>query len=124
MIVHHGDHNRANNRRANLRLVTAARNARNLSRSSANTSGVTGVSWHKRKGEWQAKITFDGKQIHLGTYGADFDEAVQVRKRAEQILDFHANHGKTSDEIRAELLKLKPERTRRRAKSGWTAQRR
>ena len=48
-----------------------------------NTSGATGVSWHKNKGKWQAYLTINHKRIHLG-YHVKFDDAVKVRKDAEE----------------------------------------
>ena len=78
---------------ANLREVNHKENHRNRKRSVRNASGVTGVSWHKRTGKWQAFIRPDGKALHLGLF-ADFEEAVAVRKAAEIEYGFHANHGR------------------------------
>lgn len=52
---------------------------------STNTSGVTGVHWCEDRKLWEAEIGFRGKRYHLGRY-ADFDEAVKVRKAAEDKL--------------------------------------
>ncbi|MCD8190544.1 MAG: hypothetical protein LUD78_10055 [Clostridiales bacterium] len=48
----------------------------------SNTSGYKGVSWHKRQGKWQARITVKGKTIHLGYY-AKVEDAAKARARAE-----------------------------------------
>lgn len=48
-----------------------------------NTSGVKGV--YLIKGKWVAKIVFQKKQYYLGTF-TDFNEAVQARKDAEDII--------------------------------------
>ena len=48
-----------------------------------NTSGVTGVSWNRRKEEWESYITIDDKRKGLG-YFSNFDDAVAARKAAEE----------------------------------------
>ena len=54
----------------------------NQSISLANTSGVTGVGWHKTKGKWRAYIKVNYKQKDLGYYNS-FEEAKQARLQAE-----------------------------------------
>ena len=49
---------------------------------SNNTSGVRGVSWHKRIEKWQASIQFQGTKYHLGYYD-DISKAKEIRKTAE-----------------------------------------
>ena len=48
-----------------------------------NTSGVRGVSWHKKAGKWAVRIHVAGKAISLG-YTSDLEEAKQIRKEAEE----------------------------------------
>ena len=60
---------------------------------SDNTSGVTGVSWNKRRSKWEAYIRFQGKQIHLGLYDK-IEDATKARAQAEEkyfkpFLDSH-----------------------------------
>lgn len=50
---------------------------------SDNTSGYPGL--RAVKGKWQVRITFKKRVYYLGTY-ADKEEAIRVRKRAEQRL--------------------------------------
>lgn len=50
-----------------------------------NTSGYTGVSWHKGNSMWQARIMFQGKNYSLGYY-SDIKQAVIARKQAEEEL--------------------------------------
>lgn len=47
-----------------------------------NTSGVKGVSYHKRSGKWMAYITLAGKRRYLGLFGT-VEEAAQARRQAE-----------------------------------------
>lgn len=71
------------NRKSNLRITTHQGNAMNMSKSKANTSGVTGVYWHSQHQKWKAAIGYKRKQIHLG-YFDNFEDAVRVRKEAEE----------------------------------------
>ena len=78
---------------ANLREVNHKENHRNKKRYVKNTSGVTGVNWHKLANKWRAIIRLNGKTLHLGLF-VDFEEAVTVRKAAEIEHGYHANHGR------------------------------
>ena len=51
---------------------------------SNNTSGYSGVS--KKRGKWTAKITYEKVTYQLGTFKT-IEEAVDVRKKAEQLLN-------------------------------------
>lgn len=83
-VIDHINHQTADNRKANLRVVTMMQNAINRKTRSTNTSGCTGVCYHKGGGRkhWRAQITVDKKVIHLGAYET-YEEAVIVRKAAE-----------------------------------------
>lgn len=77
-----GKATRNDNRKSNLRIGTYSQNGMNRNVSSNNTSGVTGVTWHKGKQKWTAQITVNNKQISLGSFN-DFEDAVKARKEAE-----------------------------------------
>lgn len=64
--IDHEDTNRSNNRWDNLRTATNQLNQANARLSKNNTSGFKGVFWNHRLRKWQAKISVDGQQIHLG----------------------------------------------------------
>ena len=49
-----------------------------------NTSGCTGVSFHKVKGQWYARISFKGKSHSLG-YFDKMEDAIRARKKAEKM---------------------------------------
>jgi len=91
--IDHIDHNKSNNRIDNLRDTTPSVNGKNRSKSIANTSGVTGVYWRKDSCRWRAIICVDGVNIQLGTF-VSFSDAVDARKNAEILYNFHENHGK------------------------------
>lgn len=81
--IDHINHDTKNNRKSNLRIVTASQNNMNSSKRSDNISGVTGVSWHKGISKWRARINVDGNEIQLG-YFVEFEDAVRARKEAEE----------------------------------------
>lgn len=83
ILIDHINHDRLDNRKNNLRMVSYHQNAMNMKRKESNTSGVTGVSWDKEKRKWCATITYNYKTIFLGYY-SDFNEAVEAREQAEQ----------------------------------------
>lgn len=91
--VDHINQDGTDNRWSNLRLVSALENRRNMSLNVNNTTGVTGVSWDKRRKKWKAHIRVEDKQIDLGRFD-DLLSAVAARKTAEQQYGFHPNHGK------------------------------
>ncbi len=65
--VDHINNNKLDNRRENLRAATRSQN--NMNRISMNNmSGYKGVSWHKKKQKWFARIYVDQQQIHLGYF--------------------------------------------------------
>lgn len=52
----------------------------------ANTSGVRGVYFNKKRGKWIAQIMFKGKCYYLGGYDK-LDEAAKARARGEEMFD-------------------------------------
>lgn len=84
---------RTDNRIDNLRSVTSAENKRNQARPLTNSTGVIGVTRHRRDGRWQAQIQVGGKNVYLGQFKT-MDEAVAARQSAERVYGFHKNHGR------------------------------
>lgn len=85
----------ADNRIENIREVSHHENMRNTCLSSANTSGVAGVTQDRRTGRWRSHIKMRGHQIHLGNYDHK-DDAIAARRAAEAEFGFHANHGRAA----------------------------
>lgn len=73
------------NRFSNLREATRSENCQNKIKQSNNTSGYTGVSWHKATQKWSANIKLNGKQTYLGVYDTP-EEAHQVYLKTRQQL--------------------------------------
>lgn len=93
--IDHINGDRADNRWCNLRPANSTENMQNKRRYRNNTSGVTGVNWHRSRQKWQSTIRLHGTLTHLGRYD-DWFEAVCARKSAEGRHGFHVNHGRTA----------------------------
>lgn len=83
LVVDHINGDGFNNQKNNLRVCTQLLNSFNHKVNSVNTSGTTGVSYHKKNMKWRAYITVRDKQINLGSYNK-LDDAIIVRKQAEE----------------------------------------
>lgn len=83
--VDHINGERADNKWANLRDCTREQNRKNLRLYKSSTTGVPGVSWHKHRGKWHARIGKDGKRISLG-YFAEIDAAIAARREATRVV--------------------------------------
>jgi hypothetical protein len=82
--IDHKDRDKTNNQRDNLRLGGTKGNSRNRSMARNNTSGYKGVSYHNQTENWQAVITVDHKNYHLGVY-KDIIEAAKAYDRAAKL---------------------------------------
>ena len=90
--VDHENHNRADNRWANLRDISSQENQKNMGVGRKNNStGVIGVRILP-SGKFNAYIMVNRKQIGLGSYDT-LEEAKAARKNAEARYGFHINHG-------------------------------
>lgn len=90
--IDHINHDRADNRFANLRAATVSENQRNRSIGPSSTSGHVGVTLDKRRGTWQAHIKVGGKRRHLGSF-VRIEDAIACRREANERYGFHENHG-------------------------------
>lgn len=54
--------------------------------SQANTSGIRGVYFNKKRGKWVAQIMFKGKCYYLGGYDK-LEDAAKARARGEEMFD-------------------------------------
>lgn len=95
--VHQIDHIngvRDDNRICNLRDVPRTTNSQNRGMGRNNTSGHVGV--YINEGRWCAQIKDNGVRRTLGRFD-NIEDAVRVRKLAEQRLGYHHNHGAIRD---------------------------
>lgn len=70
------------NLKSNLRPCTRSQNGANRTRHCNNTSGTTGVTYHKASNRWRAVIRFQNQWIRLGSFISK-DDAIAARKKAE-----------------------------------------
>lgn len=83
--VDHIDLNPLNNRRSNLRLATKRQNKTNQRTYKNNTSGYKGVSWNASKRKWHARISKEGKVIHLGFFDSPEEAYDRYCKAAREL---------------------------------------
>lgn len=81
--VDHICHNKCDNRKAQLRIVTRSQNSMNAQPKKTNTSGVVGVYWDKCRNKWAAYIKKNYKNIYIGRFESK-DDAIKARKEAEE----------------------------------------
>lgn len=81
-VLDHIDGNPLNNKIDNLRSADPTLNQWNTKKRINNTSGLTGVVWHKAADQWRARITCKGVVHELGFTDSKF-EAACLRKSAE-----------------------------------------
>lgn len=81
MKIDHINHNTFDNRKENLRICTQAQNMWNAKHRGSNT-GIRGIHFRKKVGNYQVDITSYGKRVYLGVYPT-IEEAIIVRKTAE-----------------------------------------
>jgi len=76
MVVDHINHDKMDDRRANLRAATRAQNVRNRKKfSNSNGSKYKGIYFRKKSRKWEVMITFERKKIHLGCFKDEIDAA-------------------------------------------------
>lgn len=91
MQVDHINHNKLDNRKCNLRLVTNQQNKFNSKKPShAKTSKYKGVSWRKLTGLWIAQIRVNGKDEILGRYDSEETAAVAYNVYAKKYFGEYA----------------------------------
>lgn len=81
--VDHIHHNIKDCRKSELRIVTASQNMQNRGVNKNNSSGKTGVSFHKGTNKWISYIQVNKKHIHLGSF-ENINDAILAREQAEK----------------------------------------
>jgi hypothetical protein len=70
MVVDHISHDTLDNRRSNLRVITAKENCQNKTGCGADnkSSKLRGVTRHTKTKKWRARIILDGKEMNFGIH--------------------------------------------------------
>lgn len=76
MVVDHINHDKADNRKCNLRICTIRQNNMNKK--------VKGYSYNKSSGNWRSYLMLNGKTVWYGIHHTE-DEAKKARKKAEEL---------------------------------------
>ena len=87
--VRHIEPNKLDCRRENIHVETGnTRNNVEVNRNtrSDNTSGISGVTWNKQRGKWQAHLAYLRKHIYLGR----FDDLNVAAKVAEACIELRS----------------------------------
>jgi hypothetical protein len=85
VLVDHKDRNGQNNRWENLRAANDAENVRNAKLSSANTSGIKGVTFDKQTQRWLAQIVVNYRNIKVGRFDSLDDAAAAVAAKRLEV---------------------------------------
>lgn len=74
-VLHNVEGNKLDCRLSNLHIGTDRQNSHEYQASVKSTSQYMGISWHKSTSKWQAQITINGKQKHLGRFKTELEAA-------------------------------------------------
>jgi len=102
LVIDHIDHNPSNNKIDNLRQVTQKVNTRNKIKQSNNTSGITGVSYHKRDEYWSVTYTKENKlqferfytKDHIDAKNCAIKRRLEIEKELIEKYNYSETHGK------------------------------
>lgn len=84
-IVDHINGNKLDNRKSNLRLVTARENQFNKRKTTKETSSkYKGVCWIQKTNSWLSSIRVDGVRTNLGYYETEDAAAIAYNEKVKQ----------------------------------------
>lgn len=84
--IDHWDGDKQNNKWTNLREAAHWQNMHNKGKTSLNTSGFKGVSFHAQSGKWRAAITVNGARYSLGLHPTKELAAAAYRAAAFKLV--------------------------------------
>ncbi len=85
MDTDHINHDKLDNRRCNLRVVTRRQNSSNRIPNIKKDNQLKGVTWHRASGKWQARIKFEQKKYYLGVFKTEKEAAIAYNLMAAQL---------------------------------------
>jgi hypothetical protein len=95
-IIDHGNRDKRDNRKTNLRQATNQQNAANRSKAADTSSRYIGVYWATREGKWACSIqtkvsTGRRKNQHLGYYATEREAGLAYNRAATALYGTFAN---------------------------------
>lgn len=84
-MVDHINGDRKDNRRCNLRIVTARGNSQNRGAQRGSASGLRGAHWHALAGKWKAEVSDNGVLHYLGLFVTAQDAADAARAKRTEL---------------------------------------
>lgn len=91
MFVDHINHNGLDNRKCNLRIVTASENMMNQYKQKRKKSSIyKGVCFDKKKNLWESYIHKNNKKIFLGYFKNQKDAAIAYNEKAKILYGKYA----------------------------------
>lgn len=85
LITDHINGDGLDNRRSNLRTVTHQDNMINCRRHKLGTSQYRGVSWHIGNKRWYSQITFNKKNIYIGSFATELEAKDAYDKKRNEL---------------------------------------
>lgn len=79
-VVDHINHDKSNNRKYNLRIVTVSQNGMNML--PPKDKACRGIEFNNKTNKWVARITVNGTRTTLGSF-INIEDAINARKNAE-----------------------------------------
>ena len=98
-LVDHKNHNKLDNRKQNLRIVTNQQNVWYQRKNRVLTSRFKGVSWYKKDKKWQVQITFNKKDIYLGRFEDEKRAALAYNVAAQKYFGEYAYLNKIKESV-------------------------
>lgn len=92
-IIDHINGKPTDNTIENLRQATVTQNTWNAKLSTANTSGIKGVSFRKDRNVWIARLQAHAKSIYLGYFKSKEDAEEFLQLARDMVHGDFANHG-------------------------------
>lgn len=90
-VVDHINGNTLDNRKRNLRLCLHKENVRNQRLHPDKLQKYRGVDYMKSKEKYRARITVDGKEIHLGLFDTDVEASSAYKKASKKLFGKYGN---------------------------------
>lgn len=83
--IDHVDRDRSNLRLENLRLADGGQVMATRGLRADNKTGAKGVRFDKRRGRYEARIGYQGRRIHIGTFSTVEEAAQAYAEKAKEL---------------------------------------